>query len=129
MLAGACGEAGDSASVATTVRPAPTVPVSKPLTTTTSVAVVGEVPESLLAAVIDDARGQVGAEQIRVIRAESTVWNDGALGCPRPGELYTQAIVDGYWVVLEAAGEELDYRLTVEGTFRLCKSTGPDPRP
>jgi hypothetical protein len=30
------------------------------------------------------------------------VWNDGSLGCPEPGMMYTQALVNGYWLIIEA---------------------------
>jgi hypothetical protein len=57
-------------------------------------------------------------------------WPDGSLGCPQPGMLYTQVLTPGYQVVVEAGGEEYDYRMGRTGTFRLC-ATGtsiPDVR-
>ena len=48
----------------------------------------------------------VAEEEIEVVRAEEVEWPDGARGCPEEGELYTQAIVPGYLVVLDVAGEE-----------------------
>ncbi len=39
----------------------------------------------------------------------------------KPDEVYTQATVPGYWVVLDAAGQVLDYRATEQGAFRLCE--------
>ncbi len=55
-----------------------------------------------------------------MVRAESAVWNDGALGCPEPGMMYTQALVNGYWVVIDAAGQNYDFRVDSRGNFRLC---------
>jgi hypothetical protein len=55
-----------------------------------------------------DERG-ITEEEIEVIRAEEVEWPDGALGCPEEGEMYTQAIVPGYLVVLEVDGEEIFY--------------------
>lgn len=86
-------------------------------------AVVGEVPESLLARIVADAAQRTGVEpeQIKVTRAESLIWSDGSLGCAKPDEVYTQATVPGYWVVLDAAGKVMDYRATEQGAFRLCE--------
>lgn len=87
----------------------------------------GEVPDGILANIVADAAGLTGvdAEEISVVRGESVTWNDGSLGCPEPGMLYTQALVDGYHVVLDAEGEQLDYRVGSGGGFRLCESGRP----
>ena len=41
---------------------------------------------------------------------------------------YTMALVDGYHVILVAAGEELDYRVGAQGGFRLCENGGRPSR-
>ena len=51
----------------------------------------------------------VAEEDIEVVRAEEVEWPDGARGCPEEGEMYTQAIVPGYLVVLEIDGEQHHY--------------------
>ncbi|MDX1625980.1 MAG: hypothetical protein R3323_05660 [Wenzhouxiangellaceae bacterium] len=50
-------------------------------------------------------RTDMPAGDIRVVEAESVTWRDGALGCPEPGMMYTQALVPGYRIVLEVGGE------------------------
>lgn len=87
-------------------------------------AVTGEVPEGLLDEIIADAaeRLDVEASEIVVVRAEAVTWPDGSLGCPEPGVVYTQALVPGYWVVLEADEQQLDYRVGRQGSFRLCEN-------
>lgn len=94
--------------------------------------VTGEVPEDLLATILADAATRSGepAEALEVVTAQAMSWNDGSLGCPEPGMLYTQALVDGYRVVIRAAGEELDYRAG-NGGFSLCDTpTAPGaPKP
>jgi len=57
-----------------------------------------------------------------MVRAESAVWSDGALGCPEHGVMYTQALVNGYFVVIDAAGQNYDFRVDGRGNFRLCPS-------
>ena len=87
----------------------------------------GEVPADVLAGIIGDAadRTSVPEADVEVVRAEAVTWSDGSLGCPEPGMLYTQALVDGFQVVVNASGEELDYRVGQAGSFRLCDTGGP----
>lgn len=94
-------------------------------------AVVGEVPADLLAAITADAadRAAVPAEELALVRAEQVIWNDGSLGCPLPGEFYTQATVSGYWVVLEGAGGRWDYRANEAGFFKYCEAPPPGGAP
>ena len=88
--------------------------------------VTGEVPAEIMADILADAAARSGEEPdaIDVTQAAFVVWNDGSLGCPEPGMSYTMALVDGYHVILEAAGEELDYRVTEHGSFMLCENGG-----
>lgn len=82
----------------------------------------GEVPVAILDPILDEAASlaDVPVSEVTVVRAEQTVWNDGSLGCPEPGMMYTQALVDGYWVEVEAGGETYDFRVGSNGSFRLC---------
>lgn len=93
----------------------------------------GEVPADLLAAIRADAaqRGGVQPDSLTVVRGEAVVWPDGSLGCPQPGGFYTQAPVEGYWVVLAGDGVRFDYRATARGSFFLCERPVPRglPRP
>ena len=68
--------------------------------------VIGDVPDDFLDRLIADAIERSGVDDngIFVDRAESVVWNNGSLGCPEPGGLYTQALVDGYHVVPASPG-------------------------
>jgi hypothetical protein len=87
------------------------------------VPIVGEVPDSILSAAKKDlaAKLNVTAESIDVKEAMSVVWNDGSLGCPRPGQVYTQALEPGYRIVLEYGDRQYDYRATERGYFFLCE--------
>lgn len=58
---------------------------------------------------------------VSVERVERVTWPDGSLGCPEPGELYSQAVVDGFRVILRAAGRPYDYRVGRGGAFRRCE--------
>jgi hypothetical protein len=79
-------------------------------------------PEQLLTPVLADAseRSGVPPAQLVVKGAWRRTWSDGSLGCPRPGEFYTQALVPGWQVIVQAGDQELDYRLADRGHFILC---------
>jgi hypothetical protein len=84
--------------------------------------VQAKVPQGILEPILDKAAelAEVGREQLVMIRAESAVWNDGSLGCQEPGMMCTQALVNGYWVVIDAAGQNYDFRVDSRGNLRLC---------
>lgn len=89
---------------------------------------VGEVPEAILSSLREDlsARGADGAE---LVHAEAIVWPNGAMGCPEPGRMYTQALIEGYRVVFEQAGDRWDYRVSQNGGFMLCERNMPLQQP
>jgi hypothetical protein len=94
--------------------------------------VTGEVPTELLNAILSELAKRMGVmpEKIVVIQAQAIVWNDGSLGCPQPGVMYTQALVKGYWVILEVDETKFDYRVTDTGYFFLCENgLSPIPPP
>lgn len=91
--------------------------------------VTGEVPAEILEDIFTDLIERSGADSgdIKVLRAEAVVWNDGALGCPKPGEVYIQMMINGYWVVLEVEGVEYDYRVSDNGYFTFCEASSGLP--
>jgi hypothetical protein len=82
----------------------------------------GQVPQAILDPILKEAAAlaKVDREQLVIVRAESVIWSDGSLGCPEPGMMYTQALVNGYWVAIEAEGQTYDFRVGSGGSFRLC---------
>jgi hypothetical protein len=53
--------------------------------------------------------------------AEAVTWADGAMGCPQPGRLYTQALLPGYRVQLRAADNKvLTFHASRRGSLILC---------
>ena len=81
-------------------------------------------PRDVRRAVVADAakRFQVAENAVVLAQAERVTWSDGSLGCPQPGMMYTQAIVPGYRVELEAAGKRLVYHASTKGSFKQCDS-------
>lgn len=100
---------------------------SDPQETPTSMASIGEVPGDLLDAITSEAaeRAGVEADEVAIITAEAVTWSDGSLGCPEPGMMYTQALVPGYRVVVEAAGEEMYFHASERGYFQFCENPKP----
>jgi hypothetical protein len=84
--------------------------------------VIGEVPEELLSQIYQDMQTNfsVSQDQAVLVRAESVIWPDGSLGCPQPGVMYTQALVEGYWIQFMVGDQVYDYRATQNGSFQLC---------
>ncbi len=87
----------------------------------------GEVPEPVMAVLLADAaaRSGVAEKDIAVLRAESLIFPDGSLGCPKPDVAYTPAPVPGYRVVLTAGDDTYDYRVPEGGRFVLCDRMAP----
>lgn len=110
--------AGDGGPTPEATQPSGQVPVLTPRPPIT-----GEVPAALLDSIRADLAERLGvdADEIEVIRGEFVTWNDGSLGCPQPGRMYTQAVEDGYRVVLEHDGRTYDYRAGQGGSFVLCE--------
>lgn len=88
--------------------------------------ITGEVPKAILEPILADASQRTGVaiDELEITTAVAETWTDGSLGCPEPGMVYTQALVDGYQVVIDAAGESLDYRVGSGGAFILCEAGG-----
>lgn len=71
------------------------------------------------------SRAGVDRGDVQIVAHEQVTWRDGSLGCPEPDRMYTQALVEGYRVVLRVGGEEVAYHgRTGESPIR-CDD--PDP--
>lgn len=119
------GASPDEAASLDQSRPVPSVPELQTVPPSDA-SMTGEVPAEILADLVADAAERTSTEPdaVEVIQAQAVTWNDGSLGCPEPGMFYTQALVDGYQVILQAGDEELDYRVSSAGGFRVCEGGG-----
>lgn len=79
-------------------------------------------PAGMLDEVIALAEEETGVDrsEIEVVLAEAVTWSDGSIGCPEEGMMYTQALVPGYRVVLDIAGERLAFHAARDGEFSPC---------
>lgn len=55
------------------------------------------------------ARLGISVDEIEVVSVEEVTWPDGSLGCPEPGRMYTQALVNGSRILLRATGIVHEY--------------------
>jgi hypothetical protein len=144
----ACGGDDDSGSGATSgtvpsvsdTTPGSSVPPSSVPPSTPPLSVTPLPPESspgsfpgtamdpsspLVTDAVADLAGQLdlSPDDVTVVAAREVTWPDGSLGCPEPGMMYTQALVDGTLVVLEADGQRYEYH---GGTpLVLCENPKP----
>ena len=72
-------------------------------------------------------RGVAGSEAT-LVEAHKKTWRTGALGCPIPGAIYTQALVDGWQVVVKVGDTTYDYRFGSTPSPTLCEDSLPDFR-
>ena len=73
-------------------------------------------------------RLQVDRGAIEVVDAQVVTWPDGSLGCPRPGEMYTQALIEGSRLILGTNGRTriYIYHAAADGQPFLCPSDERD---
>jgi hypothetical protein len=106
--------------------PPPSVTPPPPASSPGSFPGVAMDPSSpLVTDAIADLAGQldISTGDVTVVAAREVTWPDGSLGCPEPGMMYTQALVDGTLVVLEADGQRYEYH---GGTpLVLCENPKP----
>ena len=116
----ACGKAGTSArDTETASDPSPNGSASSGTSTPE------RMPDAVWAAILADLERQTGGpSDPEVVSADAVTWSDGSLGCPEAGQAYTQALVEGYQVILEVDGERYDYRVGSGPDVKLCEG-GP----
>jgi hypothetical protein len=83
---------------------------------------LGDIPEELYAQAAAEAAAAANAsiDQVELVRGERVTWSDGSLGCPEPGQMYTQALVPGFWLILRVGEQEFDFRASEQGQLKLC---------
>ena len=65
-------------------------------------------------------RAGVAPDKVKILAVEAVTWADGSLGCPEPGMMYSQALVRGYRITVDAAGTTLDYHAGPQSRFVHC---------
>jgi thiamine pyrophosphate-dependent acetolactate synthase large subunit-like protein len=75
--------------------------------------------QEAVAAAFADAQARTTLPVV-LIGSEDVTWRDGSLGCPQRGMAYTQALVPGYRVRLQAGDRAFDYHASARGALVLC---------
>lgn len=57
-----------------------------------------------------------------LVRMQAVTWRDGALGCPLPDRMYTQATVPGWLVLVTDGTRHATYHANRNGRWLLCPS-------
>jgi hypothetical protein len=85
--------------------------------------------EQATAAARDDLaeRLSIDNDAIEVVDARRVTWGNGALGCPEPGMMYTQALVPGYYIHLRYNGKDAYYHAGRDGRPMHCPAERSQP--
>ena len=112
----------DAAAPAVSTVPTSPAPPVAPATPVEPGKPVTDNIETITGAVVEDAAHRSGLprESIKVLAATRVTWPDGSLGCPEPGMLYTQALVPGYRIVVQAGERQYEYHAGTRGQPTYC---------
>lgn len=99
------------------------------LTTSGNAAMTDAALQALVPAALQDAaaRSRLAVAELRVLSAQRVTWSDGSLGCPQPGKMYTQALVPGYRIRIQAGGQTLSYHAGPRGPAQFCPADRVQP--
>jgi hypothetical protein len=122
------GKSGERRIAPPTRIPDPVEAVLAPTGTQVSITAI---PREVRHAVVIDAakRFNVAENAVVLTRAEQITWPDGSLGCPQPGRMYTQMLVQGFRVAAKTAVGELTYHTDGRGNVVSCAAGMPGQRP
>jgi hypothetical protein len=65
-------------------------------------------------------RLDIALTSVRIMGTRQVTWRSGALGCPKPGEQYTEALVPGVLILLQADGTIYGYHAKTGGQPFHC---------
>jgi len=87
-----------------------------------AIANANQIPPEIVSTLRQDLSKRTGipANQLRFVAVSSQTWSDGCLGLARPGEICTQALVNGWRVTFAHGNQRWVYRTNGSGSsFRL----------
>lgn len=79
-----------------------------------------DVPPERWDAIVADLQERGVTGEPELVAALAVTWTSGALGCGKPGQTYTQALVDGMQVIVAVDGTTYDYRFGQSDAPVLC---------
>jgi hypothetical protein len=83
--------------------------------------------QATIEAALADATRRTGLDRrsLNVSVAQAVTWPDGSMGCPSPGRSYTQALVPGYLIRIQAGPATLEYHANTRKGLVLCTGGAP----
>lgn len=86
-------------------------------------------PQEQIANAQEDLANRLGldATEVNVITSGPVTWRSGALGCPKPGMNYTQALVPGFRIILQAGQDTYHYHAKSGGQPFHCPQNRIEP--
>jgi hypothetical protein len=110
LVLAACGDTGETAVDRPSAEEDSVTQGASPDPTPSAPGVPGASGGPARRAVADLAeRLGVAEDEISVVAVEAVTWNDGSLGCAEKGMAYTQALVEGARITLQADGRTFAY--------------------
>ena len=73
-----------------------------------------------------EQKGLTSPSEVKLIKAKGVTWRSGALGCPKPGENYTQALVKGRLIILGAGDKHYRYHASQFGEPFYCETSSAE---
>ena len=72
---------------------------------------------------VDDLASRLGVDPgaVTVVAVQEVTWSDGSRGCAKKGMMYTQALIEGSRITLEADGTRYEYHSGGGGRPFLCE--------
>ena len=72
---------------------------------------------------VDDLASRLGVDAgaVTVVAVQEVTWSDGSRGCAKKGMMYTQALIEGTRITLEADGTRYEYHSGGGGRPFLCE--------
>jgi hypothetical protein len=58
--------------------------------------------------------------EITILEIEPVTWPDASLGCGQPDKVYAQVLTPGFFIRLEAKGQQYIYHTDESSTVILC---------
>src|SRR4030042_5340904 len=58
----------------------------------------------------------ISIDQIKLVSPEAVTWPNGCLGVVIPGVMCTEALVDGFRIILDSSGQQFEMRTNQDGT-------------
>jgi hypothetical protein len=123
LTLGGCGQNSGSPSTPAVVTPPQ--PAVAPLVSPVPGSNLSPEEQQVVAAALQDAATQLGvaASELSLQQIEAREWGDSSLGCPQPGNLYSQIVTPGFLIVINSRGKQLEYHSDTRGRVVLCRES------